>query len=69
MTAAELREMTGEELRSLMTKFQDDIMHFRMQQATGVVENVRASRHIRRDIARIKTVLHERELAATKGTN
>lgn len=69
MTAAELREMTGEELRSLMTKFQDDIMHFRMQQATGVVENVRAARETRRNIARIKTILHERELAATKGSN
>ena len=69
MTAAELREMTGEELRSLTTKFQDDIMHFRMQQATGVVENVRAARGTRRNIARIKTILHDRELAATKGSN
>jgi large subunit ribosomal protein L29 len=66
--AAELRDMTGEELRSLMNKFQEDIMHFRMQQATGVVENVRASRQTKRNIARIHTILRERELVATKGS-
>jgi ribosomal protein L29 len=44
-----------------------DIVHFRLQQATGVVENVRAARSARRDIARIKTILRQREIAA-KGT-
>jgi ribosomal protein L29 len=38
-----------------------------MQLATGVVDNVRGAREARRDIARMKTILRERELAAAKG--
>ena len=40
-----------------------------MQVATGVVENVRAARTARRDIARIKTILRERDIAEAKGKN
>lgn len=64
MKAQELREMTGEELLQLQKKRQDDLFAFRVQLATGVVENNRVARNARRDIARIKTILRERELAA-----
>lgn len=64
MKAQELREMTGEELLQLQKKRQDDLFAFRVQLATGVVENNRVARSARRDIARIKTILRERELAA-----
>lgn len=67
MKAQELREMTGEELLQLQKKRQDDLFAFRVQLATGVVENNRAARNARRDIARIKTILREREIAAEKG--
>lgn len=66
MKAQELREMTGEELLQLQKKRQDDLFAFRVQLATGVVENNRAARNARRDIARIKTILREREIAAEK---
>jgi large subunit ribosomal protein L29 len=56
--------MTKDELQSQLVKRSDDLISFRMQMATGVVDNVRASRNARRDIARIKTILRERELAA-----
>ncbi len=68
MKASELREMTGDDLRARIKERQDDIIHFRMQQATGIVDNVRLAREARRDIARIKTILRERELSAAKGT-
>lgn len=64
MKASELREKTGEELARLETDREKDLMNFRMQLATGVVDNVRAARAARRDIARIKTILKQRELAA-----
>ena len=72
MKASELRELTGEELRGRLAERQKDLMSFRLQLATGVVENTRAARNARRDIARIKMVLHERTLqqsgaAGTKG--
>jgi large subunit ribosomal protein L29 len=66
--ARELREVTGEELLKRQKERVDDLINFRMQLATGVVENVRAARNARRDIARIKTLLREREIAQAKGT-
>ena len=68
MKANELREMTGDELRTRLDEREKDIMNFRMQLATGVVENVRLARQARREIARIKTILQERTLAEAKGT-
>lgn len=60
MKAKELRDRTDEELRQLLVDRTDDLMHFRLQMATGVVDNVRLARNARKDIARIKTVLTER---------
>ena len=68
MKASELRELNEAELDKRLGERQSDIIHFRLQQATGVVDNVCAAREARKDIARIKTILRERE-AAAKGTN
>ena len=64
MKAPELREKTDDELVQLMNERTDDLMHFRLQMASGVVDNVRSSREARREIARIKTILNERKRAA-----
>ncbi len=66
MKASDFRDMTEDELRGQLVKRSDDLISFRLQMATGVVDNVRASRNARRDIARIQTILRERELAAQK---
>lgn len=62
-----MRELNEDALMKLMADKRDDIVNFRMQLATGVVENCRRAREARRDIARIKTILKERELVAAKG--
>jgi large subunit ribosomal protein L29 len=62
--ASDLRDITSEELRARLDERKKDLMNFRLQLATGVVDNVRASRLARRDIARIKTVMREREIAS-----
>ena len=67
MKAKEFREMADQELQKELTERHKDLMQFRLQMTTGVVENVRAARNARRDIARIKTVLRERQPAAAKG--
>ncbi len=67
MKARELREMNEEALRDLLGARKADIMNFRLQLATSVVENVRQAREKRRDIARILTILREREQSAAKG--
>ena len=67
MKAREIREMTVEELEAQLKQRRDALMTFRLQMVTGAVDNVRAARNARRDIARILTILRERELAAAKG--
>lgn len=69
MRAKELREKTNEALLRLIEERQADIVNFRLQLATGVVENTRRAREARKDIARMKTILREREIAAAKGIN
>ncbi|MDK1020306.1 MAG: 50S ribosomal protein L29 [Candidatus Hydrogenedentes bacterium] len=60
MRANDLREKTDEELDQILVERTEDIMHFRLQTATGIVDNVRKSREARKDIARIKTILKDR---------
>jgi len=62
--ASDMRELSADELRGRLEERQKDLMNFRLQLATGVVENNRAARMARRDIARIHTIMRERELAA-----
>jgi len=65
--AKDLRELTDEMLRARLAERKADIMTFRLQMTTGVVDNVRLAREARREIARILTILRERELAGAKG--
>ena len=67
MKARDLREMTADELDQRLRERSSSLINFRLQQATGAVDNVRAARNARRDIARIKTILRQRELAASGG--
>jgi len=64
--AKDIRELTENELHQQLRERRDDLASFRMQMVTGVVDDVRAAREARRDIARIKTVLRERELEAAR---
>ncbi|HPO17130.1 MAG TPA: 50S ribosomal protein L29 [Candidatus Hydrogenedentes bacterium] len=68
MKAKELRDLTNEELLRRERERKNDLFAFRMQLATGVVDNVRSARMARRDIARIKTIMKQREQASAKGT-
>ena len=67
MKVSELREKTDDELRRIAVERTDDLMHFRLQSASGVVDNVRLARTARRDIARIKTILGERARTNAEG--
>jgi len=66
--ANQLRDLSSDELLIRQHDGEKNLINFRLQLATGVVENVRLTRQTRREIARIKTILRERELAAAKGT-
>jgi large subunit ribosomal protein L29 len=61
-TAAELRELTDEELVLRVKEAKEELFNLRFQMATGQLDNNRRLRTVRHDIARIYTVMREREL-------
>ncbi|GAA4000673.1 50S ribosomal protein L29 [Allokutzneria multivorans] len=61
-TASELRELTDEELVLRLREAKEELFNLRFQMATGQLDNNRRLRAIRHDIARIYTVMREREL-------
>ena len=65
ITAAELRELKGEELAQRVRESKEELFNLRFQMATGQLENNRRLRTVRRDIARIYTIMRERELGLT----
>ena len=60
----EIRAMTDEELRGRIEEARQELFNLRFQRATGNLASPMRFRHVRRDMARIMTVLRERELAA-----
>ncbi|MBR0137121.1 MAG: 50S ribosomal protein L29 [Erysipelotrichaceae bacterium] len=57
----EIREQSNEDLNSQIETLKEELFNLRFQQATGVLENPARMREIRKTIARIKTVLTERQ--------
>jgi len=62
MKASELREMTEDELFKKLDDAKDELFKLRFQMATGQLDNPMRIKEVRHNIARIKTVLREREL-------
>ncbi len=60
MKARELREKSIEELRRTEAELSEQLFKLRFQKATGQIENPVKMRLVRKDIARLKTVLAER---------
>ncbi len=60
MKARELRELSEDELQTKERELADQLFKLRFQQTLGQLENAMKLRNIRRDIARIKTVLKEK---------
>ncbi len=65
MKAADVRTKTDDELSEQVDTFGREIFNLRFQRANGQLENTARVRQVRRDIARIKTVLGERRRRAS----
>jgi large subunit ribosomal protein L29 len=65
--AAELRELNDEELVAKVREAKEELFNLRFQMATGQLDNNRRLRVVRTEIARIYTVLRERELGLASG--
>lgn len=62
MLAKEIRERSNEELLKDIETLKEELFNLRFQQATGQLENTARMKTVKKTIARIKTVLTEREL-------
>ena len=60
-----LRELSVDELVRRLDDAREELMNLRFQQSTGELTDFSRLRHTRRQIARIMTILHERENSAT----
>ncbi len=65
MKAADLRTKTPDELKDALMDLRKDQFNLRFQKASGQLENTARARQVRRDIARLKTVLQSVQQAAS----
>jgi large subunit ribosomal protein L29 len=66
VNGTEIRELTDQEIAERIEQLEEERFRLRFRSATQQLENPMLLRHIRRDIARLKTVQHER--AQTQGS-
>ncbi len=64
LDAKELRDKTPDQLRDELASLKKEAFNLRFQQATGQLESTARMRAVRRDAARVKTVLNEKAAAA-----
>ena len=64
--AEELRAKTADELKTKLVELKKEQFNLRFRQASGELENPARMKSVRREIARIKTVLGEQNTASTK---
>ena len=65
MSAADLVGKTADELKDSLMSLKKEQFNLRFQQASGQLENTARVRQVRREIARIKTVLHSKQQGAS----
>jgi large subunit ribosomal protein L29 len=63
-TASDLNTKSSDELKQLLTDLKKEQFNLRFQRASGQLENTARVRVVRRDIARIKTVMHAKAVKA-----
>ena len=66
MNAQELRDKTPDQLRDELVALKKEAFNLRFQAATGALENPARMRQVRRDVARVNTILNEKAQAAAE---
>jgi len=64
MKAADLRDKTPDQLRDQLASLKKEAFNLRFQKATGQLENTSRMQVVRRDAARVKTILNQKAAAA-----
>ena len=66
MKASEIRKMSAAELSEKLVSLKKDLFFLRMQHATNQLDNPLKIAEVKRDIARVKTIIREQQTAAAK---
>ena len=66
MKVNEIRQMTDQELNKELLDLKNELFNLRFQLATGQLDNPMRIKAVRKDIARVKTIIRERELGIGK---
>lgn len=64
MKANKIKEMTSQELNEKMVELKNELFNLRFQLATGQLENPMKIKAIKKDIARVNTILRQKEIQA-----
>ena len=65
--ATELRELDDEELETRLAEYRREMLNLRFQLATGQLDNIARLSVVRKDVARVLTILRDREIALAEG--
>ncbi len=68
MKATEIRELSDDELNNKESELKDQLFKLKFQHALGQLENAVKLKNVKKDIARIKTILTEKSKETAKGT-
>lgn len=63
MNAAEIRDLSDAEIRDRIGQIQEELFRLRFRSATQELENPALVKQLRKDVARLKTILRQRDLA------
>ncbi|MDP4726655.1 MAG: 50S ribosomal protein L29 [Desulfobacterales bacterium] len=63
MKAGEFRSLSPEERRQKLVEMKQELFNLRFQHATGQLENPQRLKQIKRDVARVQTIIREEELS------
>ena len=66
MKAQDLRDKTTDQLREELASLKQEAFNLRFQQATGQLESTARMRTVKRDVARVNTILNEKAAAAAE---
>ncbi|WP_036730084.1 MULTISPECIES: 50S ribosomal protein L29 [Peptoniphilus] len=66
MKTKEIRQMSSEELNKKVIELKSELFNLRFRLATGQLDNPSSIKSVKRDIARVKTIIRQRELAVGK---
>lgn len=66
MKAKAFRDLSSTELERKLADLKEELFNLRFQAATGQLDNPMRIREVRKDIARVKTIMRERELGLTR---